>query len=106
LVGSHSSLSSVDNDEHLSFASVWTYPTPVVDQLTVRLNSANLMSGRPTLTMVSIYGQQLRDLTSLLTLAAGRQEFNIQTSDLAEGVYLLVLAHNKAIETCKVMVRR
>ncbi|MDZ4746131.1 MAG: T9SS type A sorting domain-containing protein [bacterium] len=97
---------SVEGDDHLKLASVWAYPTPVDDQLTVRVNNVNLISGRPTLTMVSIYGQQVRDLSASVTQAAGRQEFNIQTSDLPEGVYLLVLAHSRATMTSKIMVRR
>jgi len=97
---------SVENDDHLQFASVWAYPTPAGDKLTVRINNANLMSRGATLTMVSIYGQQMCDLSSALTSASGLQEFTIPTADLPEGVYLIVLAHSKASETCKVMVRR
>ena len=97
---------SVENDDHLQFASVWAYPTPAGDKLTVRINNANLMSRGATLTMVSIYGQQVCDLSSALTSASGLQEFTIPTADLPEGVYLIVLAHSKASETCKVMVRR
>lgn len=92
-------------DGNSMFASVWAYPTPVNDQLTIRINNANLTKSEPKLTMVNIYGVQVRDLSSMITQTSTRQEFNISVEGLPPGVYLISMSHAGANEWCKVMVQ-
>ncbi|MDZ4746124.1 MAG: T9SS type A sorting domain-containing protein [bacterium] len=98
---------NVDNDDaHGKFASVWAYPTPVEEQLTIRVNHAHLTKGKPKLTLVNIYGVQIRDLSSMITQTSARQEFNISVDGLSPGVYLISFSHAGASEWCKVMIQR
>lgn len=98
---------AIDNDDdHLKFASVWAYPTPVGDELTVRLNNANLMKSRPKLTLVSMYGEQVLDLSSFVQIIPGRQEFKVRTAGLSEGIYVLVLTHSQSVRISKVVISR
>ncbi len=95
-----------DENDQGRFASVWAYPTPARGQLTVRINHAHLTKSAPKLTLVNIYGMQIADLSHLIGIAPGTQEFNISVEDMAPGIYLLALQHAGGSEWCKIMVQQ
>lgn len=94
------------DDESGLFPAVWAYPTPVNDQLTVRISNANLVKGTPKLEMLNLYGQQVYDLSDRVKRTSARQEFNISIGSLPDGVYILSLSYTGAIEWCKVMIKQ
>lgn len=77
------------------------FPNPVSEQATIRfqLNEAKALEAR----VIDILGRNVVH-RQLGTLGRGEQQFNINTSDLAAGVYTLLLSDGKRQNTLKFVV--
>ncbi|CAN5492211.1 hypothetical protein BH10BAC6_BH10BAC6_06800 [soil metagenome] len=89
------------------YTSVWAYPTPARDEVTIRLNNLNLLTAAmPHLYLYDITGLRRADLTNhvLANRSSERVEFTHSTASLERGVYLLVLDTGSSYETMKLCV--
>ncbi|MCX6141377.1 MAG: hypothetical protein NTX15_11230 [Candidatus Kapabacteria bacterium] len=96
-----------DGELGSAYASVWCYPTPTQDVVTVRLNNLNLVeSTNLRLEVIDISGQHILDLTDWARTArsTNRTEFPLVVQNLSRGLYYFVLSHSKARESFPMMI--
>lgn len=92
------SVEGVQADDGVPYTSVWCYPIPAKNRLTVRLNHLRLASAqRMALKVISSIGEEVADLTSRLRegLLTDRFEFDLDVSAYPTGVYVISLEAGK-----------
>lgn len=94
-------------DSKRKYFTLWTYPTPAFDKLTVRINNVETAKGDiRSLKLYDMYGNIVQDATGQMPLlqASGRFEFPVTIANPVVGVYLLVLETGIGTFSTKVMI--
>lgn len=95
--------SSISVEENAAIASVKTYPNPANQstELTFSLGTA----GNVSVQVLDYTGRVIRDI-NLGEMAAGNHNYVLNTSDYAQGLYLLNLNLNETSTSTKFVVKR
>ena len=88
-----------DNENIVRFE---LYPNPVRDNLKVEYNSPN--NGEITVTIYNILGKNM--MSSKNVVEEGKNSINLNTTELADGLYLFELENNGELIRSKFMIRK
>lgn len=91
-------------DPKYRHTSVWAYPNPVQESMTVRVNNLDIVTdGTYRLTLHDMYGTLVEDLTPMIagSMSPDRREVDYASTALASGVYFIVLRTSVGIERHK-----
>ncbi len=82
-------------------AGMWVWPSPAVDQITLRYKSSS------TNAQVQLFDMQGKMVLQQNVQQQGvyRQEYTLQLPDLVSGIYLLRLTDGKTVYTNKIMIQ-
>ncbi|MCX6140411.1 MAG: hypothetical protein NTX15_06210 [Candidatus Kapabacteria bacterium] len=98
-----------DDEDQSRRTTVWCYPTPATSILHVSLYNLDLLSGvYPRLTLVSVLGEEIMNLTNLIVQGFGSQrfDFDLDIGSLPRGVYGLALQASKHSWFVKVLIAK
>lgn len=91
-----------DVEDPLLAGDLQFFPNPVTDRATVRFNL--LQNSRLNATIVDMFGRRVQQL-SLGQLSSGRQQIELNTQDLAPGVYSLQISDGERRHAMKFVVQ-
>ncbi len=101
-----SPIMGVDVETKYTFTSLWAYPTPTKDQLSIRINNMSASGSHlMQLRLYSLVGETVLDLSKqLLSIHGSSGVLMVSTSDIQPGIYMLVLTGQGVREYQKIAI--